>query len=138
MDQDEEWATTFGKREQNYIQTLLNNTQKEKKKKNDIKVLWLFKDWCPTSNWTYSLLLRNSSHHKPNCNFEHFSGSTTQYCSSWCAHDWSSHIQSHGCRSIWVKQKSGFPTGKSCSCNREAFLVHNSCKTLSIDYISRP
>lgn len=33
MDQDEEWATTFGKREQNYIQTLLNNTQKEKKKK---------------------------------------------------------------------------------------------------------
>lgn len=32
MDQDEEWAIAFGKREQSHIWILLNSTQKEKKK----------------------------------------------------------------------------------------------------------
>jgi len=46
VDQDEEWATIFGKREQSHIQTLLNSTQKEKK---HIKVPELFKDLYQSS-----------------------------------------------------------------------------------------
>lgn len=40
MDQDEEWATTFGKREQSHIWTLLNSTQKGKKNQSEFQAFF--------------------------------------------------------------------------------------------------